>query len=195
MRSRKPPHGSGRRDLILSIGILLASSSGACRDPERLPDEMFADGSARIAAGDYSQGVARMRRILDEFPESRAATKVRDDWAYYEELLAIELDRLPVLAAEDLRTLGRAVEQYRRRLGRLPENLEALLPLEIERVPVDPWGRPYRYRITPRTYVVETLGKDGVDGGTGEDRDMRVAAGVLHNAPRARPPRDVGGGG
>ena len=175
------------------LWVVCAAAWSACTDPERVPDQIFAEASASIASGNYVEGVAGMRRILDEFPKSRAAGTVRGDWAYYEELLAIEAERLPVRAAEDLRVLGHALEAYHVRVGRYPDNLEALSPRELEHgVPVDPWGRAYRYHLSSRTYAVETLGRDGGEGGTGEDRDMRLANGVLHNAPRVRPPREGG---
>jgi hypothetical protein len=188
-------HRHARRGrLTRGVWILVAAACGACGDPERVPDQLFAEASASIASGDYAEGVAGMRRILDEFPKSRAAGTVRHDWLYYEELVAIQADRLPVLAAEDLRVLGRALESYKARVGRYPANLELLSPRDLAQVPVDPWGRAYRYRIASRSCIVETFGKDGVDGGTGEDRDMRLADGVLHNAPRARPPREEAAG-
>ena len=39
---------------------------------------------------------------------------------------------------------------------------------------VDPWGRPYQYRIPGRSgaFDVFTLGRDNAPGGTGEDRDV-----------------------
>lgn len=48
----------------------------------------------------------------------------------------------------------------------------------ITEIPVDPWGRPYRYtsekvlRLEPRVYTLETLGKDGEPGGEGENADV-----------------------
>ena len=43
-------------------------------------------------------------------------------------------------------------------------------------VPVDPWGRPYLYRspgvINPDEYDLVSLGRDGREGGTGEDADI-----------------------
>lgn len=48
----------------------------------------------------------------------------------------------------------------------------------LQAIPVDPWGRPYRYtseevlRMEPRTYTLLTLGKDNAEGGTGEDADI-----------------------
>lgn len=42
-------------------------------------------------------------------------------------------------------------------------------------VPMDPWGRPYRYLSPARgtdDYSVSSLGRDGAPGGTGEDADI-----------------------
>jgi general secretion pathway protein G len=39
---------------------------------------------------------------------------------------------------------------------------------------IDPWGRPYQYRVPGRTgaFDVFTLGRDNAPGGTGEDSDI-----------------------
>jgi general secretion pathway protein G len=39
---------------------------------------------------------------------------------------------------------------------------------------VDPWGRPYRYRVPGRNgeFDIFTLGRDNKEGGSGEDRDV-----------------------
>src|SRR5690606_11495201 len=39
---------------------------------------------------------------------------------------------------------------------------------------VDPWGRPYQYRVPGRSapFEVFTLGRDNAPGGTGEDLDV-----------------------
>ena len=48
----------------------------------------------------------------------------------------------------------------------------------IAKVPLDPWGRPYHYaseeklRTEPIEYSLFTLGKDGKEGGTGDDADI-----------------------
>ncbi|MGH7338727.1 MAG: type II secretion system protein GspG, partial [Myxococcota bacterium] len=43
-------------------------------------------------------------------------------------------------------------------------------------LPLDPWGRPYVYRSpgerNPHGYDLYSLGRDGRDGGTGEDTDL-----------------------
>jgi general secretion pathway protein G len=43
-------------------------------------------------------------------------------------------------------------------------------------VPADPWGRPYLYRspgtANPETYDLLSLGRDGQEGGAGEDADV-----------------------
>ena len=162
---------------------LLLLALGACSDDEGAAAVLFEEGSARIAEGDYSGGVARLQRLLDEYPEARIAAVVRDDWAYYEELLRIESERLPGVAADDLRRIGAAIERYRSQRGRYPPNLEALVPRWIDSIAPDPWGRPYLYRRRGSGYEVGTRGRDGEAGGVAEDADIRVVDGRVRNAP------------
>ncbi len=42
--------------------------------------------------------------------------------------------------------------------------------------PLDPWGKPYSYlspgRVNPESYDLQSMGRDGQPGGTGEDADV-----------------------
>ena len=90
-------------------------------------------------------------------------------------------------AKAELATLAEALESYYMIYGQYPTNdqgIDALTkkteklpePL-IERLPKDPWGRPYVY-ITPahdRPYEVICLGADGAEGGDGADADLSSA--------------------
>jgi general secretion pathway protein G len=43
----------------------------------------------------------------------------------------------------------------------------------LDRVPVDPWGRPFVYvLLAADRFVLTSLGRDGVEGGDGYDRDL-----------------------
>lgn len=81
----------------------------------------------------------------------------------------------------------KAIEQFRLDVGRYPtpeEGLDALFvrPSNVNRwqgpylkkaAPVDPWGRPYLYRLTESNdFEITTLGKDGLPGGDGENADI-----------------------
>ncbi len=37
---------------------------------------------------------------------------------------------------------------------------------------VDPWGRPYLYRVSDNSVIVLSYGRDGTENGDGEDRDL-----------------------
>jgi hypothetical protein len=91
-------------------------------------------------------------------------------------------DRLAGLLAVDVRRLAQrfwrkdaalrcaaaalAVERYRLRHGRWPENLDALVPDLLRAVPADPFdGRPLRYRRTAAEVAVYSVGPDGKDDG------------------------------
>ena len=85
--------------------------------------------------------------------------------------------------------LGAALDIFRLETGRYPtsrEGLRALVQqpgdlqgwngpyLKKQTIPDDPWDRPYHYRSPGRhgDYDLFTLGRDGADGGEGEDSDV-----------------------
>ena len=69
-----------------------------------------------------------------------------------------------------------AVEQFRQEQGRLPKTLDELVPKYLDVVPPDPIdGKPIRYRLLDKGYVVYSIGRDEIDDGGAEpdenDRD------------------------
>lgn len=91
-------------------------------------------------------------------------------------------DRAQVRA--DLTLLQDALDEFARlNGGRYPEFLEMLVVPDqngarfIDRVelPRDPWQQAYVYVPSPSP-TVKTLGRDGVEGGTGPDADLDLAA-------------------
>jgi general secretion pathway protein G len=81
-------------------------------------------------------------------------------------------------AKSDLEILTRAVQLSARERGRLPsesEGLAALVtgePKYLDKVPNDPWSRPYVYRTVEAKpgFEIYSLGQDGVDeSGRGDD--------------------------
>jgi len=56
-------------------------------------------------------------------------------------------------------------------------------------VPVDPWGRPYLYvspgHVNAQSFDLYSLGKDGREGGDGEDADITSWGGLVHAAAQA----------
>jgi general secretion pathway protein G len=89
--------------------------------------------------------------------------------------------------------LGTALDSYRLDNGAYPtseQGLQALRekparepmpanwkgPYLRKDVPLDPWDRPFLYRApgsrNPTGYDLATLGRDGKEGGTGEDADL-----------------------
>ncbi|MCX6984707.1 MAG: hypothetical protein NT118_08160, partial [Lentisphaerae bacterium] len=65
-----------------------------------------------------------------------------------------------------------AVERYRLKYGKLPENLSDLKGEFIEKVPLDPFdGKELRYRKLPKGYMIYSIGSDCVDNGGTPDPD------------------------
>ncbi len=106
--------------------------------------------------------------------------------------LMSQLDRSKVQTARvQARALLTAVETMRLDLGRYPSTEEGLAiltnppanpgpgetwvgPYLSGALPVDPWGRPYIYRLSADGLTVDigSLGSDGREGGTGNAADV-----------------------
>jgi general secretion pathway protein G len=83
----------------------------------------------------------------------------------------------------DLEVLRDAVSHYMAsNLGHTPASLDALLSrggegagfLSADQLPKDPWDRPYVY-LPPadgQPYNILCLGRDGMEGGSGDDADI-----------------------
>ena len=96
-------------------------------------------------------------------------------------------------AKAQIETFGLALDTYRMDNDYYPtteQGLSALQAIPVHEplprrwrgpylkkaVPLDPWGNPYRYlspgTSDPQGYDLWSLGRDGKEGGTGEDQDL-----------------------
>lgn len=92
-------------------------------------------------------------------------------------------------ARTQLDLLGVALDSYRLDNGTYPTTEQGLAALRErptrepapsnwrgpylrKAVPLDPWGKPYIYRLQPSGFELQTLGRDGKAGGDGEDGDL-----------------------
>jgi general secretion pathway protein G len=96
--------------------------------------------------------------------------------------------RVKVIA--DLKSVAQALDLYRLDAGTYPSTQQGLAALVerpttppvparwtpngyLDRVPVDPWGRPYVYfRPEADHYQLNSLGADGAEGGEGAFADI-----------------------
>jgi general secretion pathway protein G len=92
------------------------------------------------------------------------------------------------VARAQIDALEKALDQYRLDTGRYPSTelgLKALVerppeepkwngPYLKKNVPLDPWGKPYMYKVPGQRWDFELVsyGRDGKPGGTGEDADI-----------------------
>ena len=97
-------------------------------------------------------------------------------------------------AAAQIKMLRGAVETLRLDLRRIPTADEGLAllarppvdaveakswrgPYLDDKLPLDPWGNPYRYAVPGadgQPYALYSLGADGKPGGTGDDADIGI---------------------
>ncbi|GHH01320.1 type II secretion system protein GspG [Comamonas sp. JC664] len=97
---------------------------------------------------------------------------------------ALHADRIH----QDFAVLEAALERYRADKGPLPEDAdleELLVPEYLPELPLDPWGRHYRYTSNGEQVFLATFGKSDDRGGTGEEQDHTNHDG--HPTPKRAP--------
>ena len=92
------------------------------------------------------------------------------------------------MAQAQIDGLGKALDQYRLDTGHYPSIEQGLVALTVrpaeepkwdgpylkKAAPLDPWDQPYRYRYPGEhgDYDLFSYGKDGREGGTGDNADI-----------------------
>jgi general secretion pathway protein G len=83
-------------------------------------------------------------------------------------------------ATAQISQLSSAVKTYQLLMQQLPPNLEALVNApadlanpgewtkQLEKVPNDPWNRPYEYKLNGSSFEIRSVGPDG-QSGTSDD--------------------------
>ena len=72
----------------------------------------------------------------------------------------------------DIRILSQSVEEYKLRMGVLPNRLEDLIDDHIKVLHSDPWDQNYHYKKQNNIFWLFTLGSDNKVGGSGSATDM-----------------------
>lgn len=101
-------------------------------------------------------------------------------------LVAVNAGAAPVIARQrkvelDVKAILAAAQVIEAHTGVWPETIGAMVsprasdgtPLVgLTDPPLDPWGRDYEYQLGDGGPTVRCLGRDGREGGEGEDRDV-----------------------
>jgi len=65
-----------------------------------------------------------------------------------------------------------AVKNYVSESGRIPQKLEEIEEFLLKDGTNDAWGRRINFKVEQNIISIESLGRDGVPGGLGDDRDI-----------------------
>jgi general secretion pathway protein G len=95
-------------------------------------------------------------------------------------------------AAADILGIEEALQLYTAEHGGIPtaeQGLAALVPDELVKFPIDPWGNPYVYMPEGDTSHVVSYGSDGKPGGEGDAADISRAEVERERSTEPKSPR------
>jgi general secretion pathway protein G len=132
-----------------------------------------ADDLAIFCSKDQEKQIAKLLNIGLPAKENQSLLAIYKDLKALDAALQLYIsdNQIYPLTAQGLEALVSESETY-------PKPPRFRASGYIAKVPLDPWGRPYHYaseeklRTEPIEYSLFTLGKDGKEGGTGDDADI-----------------------
>ena len=163
--------------------LCVALASAACASDETKAQRMAEKAVAAVQAQQLDEAVALYRDVIALYPGTETAMQAQDRITFLSGL-SHSVSSFPSRTARDLMvTTARAVQRYRYRKGRYPDNLDALMPRMLHEAPIDPWGRPLQYERLRNGYRLSCLGDDGRTGGEGIATDFVVVNGNFVSDP------------
>jgi len=168
---------------IIVPTVLLMITASSCGGDERHAERLWRQAIERVEKGDTQGAVDRLQKLIDTFPDSRAADKAREQIVVYQGL-ATAVENYPLRRARELMVqLARAIEIFRRDNGRAPVTLDELAPARMASVPKDPWDRSFLYETTASGYRLRCLGAKGLPGGVAGAEGLLVVDGEFQVVP------------
>ena len=168
------------KTLQSAIGLCLCV---ACTGDEDRAQRMAEKAVAAVEAQQLDEAIALYNEVVDRYPDTGAALHARERITFLSGL-SYSVDSFPSRTARDLMVeTARAVQRYRYRKGRYPDNLDALMPKMLDEAPIDPWGSPLQYEKLENGYRLSCLGGDSRRGGEGIATDFVVVNGNFISDP------------
>ncbi len=164
-----------KRALVVLVACLCLLGCKSNESPEAA--FLLEEAHAASNRGDYTQAVDLLERIINDYPGTREASIAAEEYDTFKDLFQYEVEARKQAVERALTKVGRSVEVYHRERGRYPANMDELVPRYLPQRVEDPWGNPIFYKRSSNGYIIACFGKDGIPGGSDEERDLFVQNG------------------
>lgn len=138
--------------LFVSSSVSLVVASSSCGRDERHAERLWRQAIERVEKGDTPGAVARLQKLIDQYPDSEVAARAREQIVVYRGLVNA-VESYPIRRSRELMVqIARAIESFRRENGKAPAALSDLVPAKLAEIPADPWGHAFVYEPAGRSY-------------------------------------------
>lgn len=161
---------------IIDQARSLAEGFQSCSETMDLADHLYQLAASTIDTPRYIRDESELYRVEKIAAKNQALSIVMVD--FYKVLISADAERTEVNGAR----IMFAIEQYRFKHHALPERLADLVPEFLDAIPIDPFddtGFTYKRvdaAVTPRGYLLYSIGRDGQDNDGAEHPTTNVWA-------------------
>lgn len=172
----------------MSLCLCAIAFAAACANDDTKAKRLEKVAVLAVEEQRIDDAIALYREVVERYPSTESARTAHEHITFLSGL-AHSVSHFPSRTARDLMVkTARAVQRFRWKRGRYPDNLDALRPDLLDEAPVDPWGRPLQYERRKNGYLLSCLGADGRRGGDSDAMDFVVVNGEFVSDPTGEGP-------
>ncbi len=153
---------------FLTICLLIS-----CSDNENPQADLILEEAHKASMeGDYGLASTLLEEIINKYPNTSAASIAAEEYDTFKNFAQRAKEEKTRELIDKVKQVAKAVESYKYKKGKLPKDLDELIPKYLPSRVMDIWDNPILYKKLKNGYIIACFGKDGIPGGSGNNKDI-----------------------
>jgi hypothetical protein len=154
--------------IFLTVFLLISCANN--ENPQA--DLILEEAHKASMEGDYGLASTLLEEIINKYPNTSAASIAAEEYDTFKNFAQRAKEEKTRELVDKVKQVAKAVESYKYKKGKLPKNLDELIPKYLPSRVTDIWDNPILYKQLKGGYIIASFGKDGIPGGTGNNKDI-----------------------
>lgn len=163
--------------LIALIFFAILISCADNKNPQA--DIILEEAHKASMEGDYQLASGLLEEIINKYPNTAAANIAAEEYDTFKNFAQRSKEERTREIVDKIKHVARAVELYNHQKGGFPESLDVLIPKYIPSRAYDMWDNLILYKKMGKGYAIGSFGKDGIPGGSGNNKDIFLQNGII----------------
>lgn len=163
--------------ILLFFSIFLLFGCSESEDPQAAL--ILDEANKASMEGDYQLATELLTEIMNKYPNTTAAKIAAEQYDTFNNFAQRSKEEKTKEIVDKVKHVARAVELYKHQKGKFPNSLDDLIPKYLPSRAYDVWDNLILYKKYKKGYIIASFGKDGVPGGSKNNKDIFLQDGNI----------------